>query len=221
MEKVKITGRISPVLLSESGEMSKDGVSSITSKYRWPLGMAFLGVDTVHPSYPGMLLTKCSWELMDNKIFNLVSYVYEGDVNDSDGSGSGFEPRRSTEVRVSVQEEPIACHPKFKDFATEDNAHFDENKIFVGFKKDSPYAGITSYFAPGAEFSETTTSRTGGISLSSVGKIDSPPGGAPGVPGGYNWLYMGATQTKHGTITTTTRVWKLSGRGGWNSTIYR
>lgn len=221
MEKIKVTGRTSPIFKGESGQTSKDGVSKVIRKYSWPTDMPFLAIDTVHASFPGMVLTDISYELASNKVFYEVSYTYEGDQADTDGSGSSFEPRTTTEIRVSAQEEPISTHPKFSDFATEENgAKFDKDGLFLGFSKGSPYAGITSYFAPGAEYSVTTTSRTGGASLSEVGKINSPSG-APSVPSGYNWLFMGITQTKHGTVTSTSRVWKLSGRGGWNKTIYQ
>lgn len=110
-------------------------------------------------------------------------------------------------------------HPNFSRFATEDNAVWDAEGIFKGFKKGSDLEGIMKYLAPGAEWVMTRTSRIGAPTISGVGKISSPPG-APAAPATYNWLDVGGTMEQRGSVYVVTHVWRLSGPGGWNRTIY-
>jgi hypothetical protein len=52
-----------------------------------------------------------------------------------------------------------------------------------------------------------------------VGKIDNPEGPAPNYAG-RNWLFGGLSYVRQGGIFEITKVWLLSGRGGWNAEIY-
>ena len=55
--------------------------------------------------------------------------------------------------------------------------------------------------------------------LGDLGEIDSPSGPNPSVSG-RNWLLWATSSRTRGFITENRKVWKLSGRGGWDSDLY-
>lgn len=142
-------------------------------------------------------------------------------------------PEPIYELDYSTSEEPIETHKDFratiggKPTAVLHGAKFDTDGVFVGFAgpfadntEEDTWRGITSYLAPGAIWRKSYTTSTRPADLGSVGKIDVPEGSAPAVPTGYNWLYLGVTWEQRGRTYSVRKEWRLSGRRGWNATIY-
>jgi hypothetical protein len=54
----------------------------------------------------------------------------------------------------------------------------------------------------------------------SIGTIAVPDGSPPTAPSGYNWLFTGISWEQKAQTYVVHKEWRLSGRHGWNSTIY-
>lgn len=128
-------------------------------------------------------------------------------------------------LKVSMRDEPIETHPKFAEFATAANgAKFDpETGEFWGFfdKTKPDWHGVESYLDPGATWTETSVRSTRPNDLHDLGDRDAPSGPYPqNIGAGRNWLYIGCDYEKRGSCYTISKTWQLSGRYGWNQTIY-
>jgi hypothetical protein len=141
------------------------------------------------------------------------------------------------ELDYSTSEEPIETH---KDFRTAlggkpgselHGADFDVNGAFNGFTggPEHPFAndaeedawrGVVSYLSPGAVWRKNYTTNVRPTDIGSLGKLDTPEGSPPAVPEGMNWLYVGLTWEQRGLVYQVRKEWRLSGRRGWNATIY-
>lgn len=159
-------------------------------------------------------------------------------------AASDFGAVEETEYDVdySCVDQPLLTHPKFKNLpeeeqdalmavaggATPKDTFGDEGKVIEEAVKSEAgkkalelmRKGQVSFLCPGGTFSVTSTK--GSISLSGVGKKGSPPGGAPSVPSGSNWIYYGIRGRRTGTRGQwrVTETWMVSGQGGWEEYIY-
>lgn len=97
---------------------------------------------------------------------------------------------------------------------------------FVGFQSvvngtaNTTWAGLLAYLDPFATWKKTVALQTPTQDIFSIGAIDTPPGPVPQLPPNRNWLYMGMTQTQRANVWQTVQEWRLSGRNGWNTTLY-
>lgn len=97
----------------------------------------------------------------------------------------------------------------------------------------NPFAGVEAYLdASAITWRQRYVSRTPPSDLENVHRIVSPPGPVPNFSG-RNWLYVGCSAQQRGArsmqqaniggnniIYDITRDFRLSGRRGWNATIY-
>ncbi len=138
------------------------------------------------------------------------------------------------ELDFSTSEEPIETHRKFvsdlggKPGSELNGARFDDDGAFIGFtgpfssdSEEQKWRGVQSYLSPGTVWRKNYTTATRPADVGSIGKIDAAPEGTPPtVPVGFTWLYTGLTWEQRGLVYTVKKEWRLSGRNGWNSTIY-
>lgn len=142
-------------------------------------------------------------------------------------------PEPIYELDYCTSEEPIETHKNFRSTiggkpGNELNgARFDDEGAFIGFvgpfandTEEDEWRGITSYLAPGAVWRKNYLTSSRPSDLGQVGTVDVPEGSAPSVPAGMNWLYTGLTWEQRGRIYQVRKEWRLSGRRGWNDTIY-
>ena len=105
--------------------------------------------------------------------------------------------------------------------ASDDGYVFKEFAIIVGGSRN-PFAKQEAYLnSSKLTWRKTSVTRASPNSATRAGRIDSPPGGAPGLSGGANWLNMGLSSTKQGAVYQVTEDWMASGPGGWNPLVYK
>ena len=146
-------------------------------------------------------------------------------------------PQPIYDLDLSTSEEPIETHANFRTSiggtpaAPLNGAQFstDTNTLgeFIGFNgpfanttAEDTWRGIRSYLAPGAVWRKTQVTATRPNDIADVGNIDVPEGSPPALGSGRNWLYKGLTYEQKGLTYTVRKEWLLSGRRGWNTTIY-
>lgn len=78
------------------------------------------------------------------------------------------------------------------------------------------YKGVTQYYEV---MTEATARWKGSASTYAAGQVCMPPN-APAVRGGRNWLCMGCGEEKQGDEVWQTARFRLSGQGGWDTTLY-
>lgn len=181
----------------------------------------------VHPRFRTMTMSKRSIVRHKGGEFYRATYTFEGYL---------FEiPTPVYELDASLLENPIQLHPDFETIAGTPSAPAnsaifidpatglistdDSTGVFQEFAAGSSKAGIDSFLDPGATWTEISFSLTTPSGLGDLGEIDSPSGPNPSVSG-RNWLLWATSSRTRGFITENRRVWKLSGRGGWDSDLY-
>lgn len=154
------------------------------------------------------------------------------------------------ELVIGMEESPIETHPKFLTIAgkpsapvngalfvdVETGAVTTSNTRGV-FERFAPYvggnlndlAGVEAFLDPVVTYRQSFTTFSL-PSISGFGEITTslPGPGMPGNLGKRNWLYLGFTYRRRGDpdgtqsriVYEVNKEWRLSGRNGWNSTIY-
>jgi len=219
------------VQVSERFDTDRYGVDSIELTVEIPddLFPEQVLVDySPHPRFSSMALVRKTGQ-RGKPGWWTVNYVFEGFLL--------AVPEPTYELNVSLNQEPIQTHPDFETFAGTPSSPLNES-IFVdpstrqpssrdnAIWKEFAYtgtantkAGVASYMAPGAEWRETTFQTNRPTGLRDVGTIDNPTGPAPSLSG-RDWLMWSETYQRRGHIYQVNRVWKLSGRNGWDTDIY-
>ena len=220
------------VQVSERFETDRYGVDSIELTVEIPddLFPEQVLVDYApHPRFSSMALVRKTGQ-RGKPGWWTVNYIFEGFLLSV--------PEPTYELNVSLSQEPIQTHKTFASFAGTPAAPLNES-IFIdpsngypstkstavwkefGFTgSNNTKAGVTSYMAPGAEWRETTFQTTRPTGLRDVGTIDSPNGPAPSLSG-RTWLMWSESYQRRGHVYQVNRVWKLSGRNGWDTDIYQ
>lgn len=142
--------------------------------------------------------------------------------------GVNGTPAAIYELDVSMSEEPVETHPDFADFAgapgSEANgATFDAEGAFLGFVgagANPEWVGVRSYLAPGMIWRKTYVASSTPPSVSTLGLIDTPEGSPPSVESGRTWMFSGLSFEQKGLVYQVRKEWRLSGRRGWNTTLY-
>ena len=82
--------------------------------------------------------------------------------------------------------------------------------------------GFTSFYSPRTTHTARYTSNTGlGSAITStVGNVDPTPQGAPALPAGQEWLFMGANTDNSGSVFDIELEWLASGDTGWDPDFY-
>lgn len=179
-----------------------------------------------------------------------LSFSYHTDNQSLNENGNGMraEPPRYT-LRASCTQEPLLTHPKLKNAGDEvlealkalmdgatmgseiDTSVNDKKKIKDIIAGDSAamqvarliIKGTTVFYNPTLTWQERVSARNmNGVSVSGLGKIASPPGGAPS-GGGRNYLFTSVDADMDGTgqRVDVVRNYELSGPDGWDAWLYR
>lgn len=178
----------------------------------------------------------------------VTAKVTEGDLAEITCNYAGAEDKSeeaekattSCSMGLSLSEEPLLAHHKFKDLAeTEVEAlkaiasgkdkddsgapYKDKVKSALGKKALAKIQrGQISYYSPKVTWRESLTRHTGAraAELNKIGEIDTPKGPVPTLAAGRNWLLNGINQTQEGKAFNIEREWLASDKGGWDPDIY-
>jgi hypothetical protein len=179
---------------------------------------------------------------------NVTAKVTEGDLAEITCNYAGAEAKTEEEEQaamtyslgLSLSEEPLLSNYRYKDLADDE---VEALKAIAGGKeKDdagAPYKdkvtsdlgkealkkimrGEVSYYSPRVAWRESVTRDSGvrNTDLNKIGEIDMPPGPAPALANGRNWMLNGVTQTQEGASFRIEREWLASDPGGWDPDIY-
>jgi hypothetical protein len=146
---------------------------------------------------------------------------------------------RAFRIRGATSCEPLATHKLFEDISDDEwvkwrKWELDPNdQTLEGWKPNASgvsarmtlyyqkrLRGMTDYYAPTVEI-EVIEKGADNVNLARLGKIDSPPIGVS-LPDSRNWLLIAVNGDCPGDSSdyVSTRVWRASGPGGWDSDIY-
>ncbi len=154
-------------------------------------------------------------------------------------SGAG-RPGASYTMGVTMSEEPILSHPRYRELDAAVLAAV--RMIMMGRDKDDQGMdlrdkagagggaellakidrGQTSYFLPRTTWRQSlvVSWRSSAGTSGTPGKIGTPPGPSPSLEGGGNWLLNGVTRTYENGVCRIEREWIASDEGGWDPDIY-
>jgi hypothetical protein len=224
------------LVIEELGEISTDlyGLSTctVTAKCPWNRLDLVPNLFSYHPIFTYMNVERQRVRIKDGFLWITLEYA---------GVPGNTSP--IFELSLGLGSEPIETHVKFgthiagspssplngaifRDPSTGNITDDDSIGVFDTFAARvsgsvNLYAGIRSFL----DFSQATwrmrfytTARP--TDISSLGKIVSPEGPAPGLGGNRNWLYQGLTYEQRGIVYGVCKEWKASGFRGWNSVIY-
>lgn len=226
----------------------KKGLWTGTQKYycgKESLATSLPTNGTAHPDYDWLYAEAVEVVGMEGDWLE-VDVKYAG-ADGGDGSAGGNDPDEPNVfeqgLRLATQEEPLATNPKYKDLTAQDkheavvaatqpakNRGGDVKPVDTSDwsedKKDlydRVRKGQESYLEPSVEFFQRYVSKTMPARLNDIGKIQEPKG-APSVSDSRSWLLVGYNITERSVGKNSTydieKVWLLSGRGGWDETIY-
>jgi len=225
-----------------SDSVNDVGVRTISQSYINTRGsMQVPRVKTPHPVFTELLLEEASLTFQEGD-YEQLDVTYKGNSGESFGSVTTASGNASlypvvTALTRLLSQEPLDAHPNFtgtstsivgvacgNDGESEDSTIIirDGDGAFVRISdkaKDPSLRGVSSYLAPGAEFT-IRYAKDSLPSLTRVGKIVENPQGAPSVSGDYNWLLNSITYTQEGDIFEVTETYLLSGENGWADSIY-
>lgn len=212
-------------VLSTAGTLSTDryGLSSAIATYsRYDFGLGDPGLPVSFGStHPVWTYLECDKVQVSH---NGTHWEARADFFGVTGA-----PAPIYELDMSLSEEPIETHPDFfmvlggSVNLPYNGAIFDEDGTFKGFVKDGDndeFVGVRSYLSPGAVWRKVYVSKTKPSDMSLLGKIDVPEGSPPTVSSGRNWLYSSLSWEQRGLTYQIRKEWRLSGRQGWNISIY-
>lgn len=171
--------------------------------------------------------------------------VVEDDGGGGEESEVGTAENPEYTCSFTVQAEPLLCHPMFAGMPDEDawilqqvaaGAHPESrirygNEVYtlrkaceqmseVGKKALVFYLrGITQYFEVYGDATAKYSGSGAAVAGYEVGKICTPPGDV-GTPEGRSWLCTGKGKTVSGDKLERTLQFRMSGRGGWDTTLY-
>jgi hypothetical protein len=215
-------------ILESPGALQTDRFGLATATARWRR------MDTATNANPGTPVvftnTHPLWSYLSCDKYT-ISQADNGWNCEASYYGFTGSPDPIYELDMRAAEEPIESHPDFASFAFPEGTNgskFGSDQMFEGFKPEydgtvitnPDWVGVRAYLAPGAVWRKTYLSASRPSSLSGIGAIATPDGSPPTVGGAYNWLYTGLTYEQRGAIYTVRQEWLLSGRRGWNASIY-
>lgn len=239
---LKVSGVQGKIILQseESGSVDLNGVGMLTLVEELPASQFPRLVRarySPHPRFPGMAVSRISWQLAQHGQFYRVTYLFEGTT-----TGQNL-PEPVYRLAAALAEEPIQIHPDFQKFAGTPKvplngaifvdaetraistdgvrAVFAEFAITDKAGKANKKAGIDSFLSPGATWSEISFSTAVPTDIGDLGAIDKPRGPCPTFGANRTWIYYSADYTRRGNIYEIQKTWLLSARGGWDSDIYK
>lgn len=189
---------------------------------------------TPHPEIPFISVDNATAQVSEGDIAQ-ITCNYAGTDNTSN------DPAKTTySLGLSLSEEPLLSHKKFKDLTKEEiealqaiisgkeadssgGAYKDKVTSALGKKAlEKIQRGQTSYYSPKVTWRQSTVRRASAASsdVNKIGQIDQPDGRQPNVGDGRTWLLNGVTQTQEGSAYRIEREWIASDPGGWDEDIY-
>lgn len=233
--------RVEGVEWEYSASTSSDKATSTiayTDRFDGWMGRAPMG-GSPHPDLPGMVLVELDSKMIDG---GLIRVICKFETNDFSLSYPGRSPKGAErfDMEVSTAEEHILTHPRYSDLSEDERralyhlanaSDTDESgakwedmvttekglEVLAKIRK-----GNTHYLEPRLVWTRRFNLRSvSQVDLDKVGKIDTPPGGAP-VDGSRNYLNMGlaARQDDDAKGFNAEQRWELSGPEGWDPDLY-
>ena len=220
----------SKLILTTGGQLNTDrfGLSTAAAKW-WYWGNSPESQISIQSSHP-------RWSFMNCDRIT-VNRAEDGHW-DIEGTYYGVQgtPAAVYSLNGSLSSDPIETHPDFATFSpwvavgsnNTNGGGFDADGVFTGFIKlpksagavtNAKWVGVRDYLSPGVTWTETTVRTAAPTDLTSIGRIMSPSGPVPDL-NPRNWLYNDCSYELRGRAYTIKKEWRLSGRGGWNSSIY-
>ena len=204
--------------------VDKYGVASATIYYWGPFdqAVAYVTAKKTHPDYGWLSRTSGNISRTEGTSCD-IRIAFEGVPPETD--------EKSYRTSGSTSSEPIESHPKFVEkiagtkSSPKNGAEFDDNGKFTGWAATSLKYGTKQYLSAGLNYEEIHVTGNVGqaYKLSDLGDKVVPPTSnvIPQVTQGRDWLLISGTAeqlgTKGGRIT---RVYRLSGKRGWDMDIY-
>lgn len=186
-----------------------------------------------HPSYSFL-------KRLDGSVTFLAGGMAQITLN-FDGIDPDSDGQVTTTIKASMSNEPIDTHPTFTTWSGKFEPVFNDNGTFKGFPSqlesgaENKKAGVESYLDPTITYEQSKVFAKAAKSqlaseISNIGYIDSgfytgtgiPPAPAPDGDGGWkrDWLLVSGSFEEVGDGGIVKKVWKLSGRRGWDKLIY-
>lgn len=192
---------------------------------------------SAHPIFPGLTLIRRKVD-REPGLQAKVQLWYEGwDVKATYGQQEA-QPVKRYDMEPTLREEPLLAHKRYASLEADRDAL---QNILAGNLQDEAgvsYAdrietadgldalgkirkGQTHYREPGLIWVERSTVAKADLSeameLAKIGKIDTPPGGAP-TGGNRNYMRIAgpARNSQDGEYYELEKRWELSGEDGWN-----
>ncbi len=179
-------------------------------------------VGSPHPVFPGIVVTKRSYR--KERGMWRVTYTYEG-IPIEDPEWEFYQP--VTEIVGGTAEEDIQLHPDFTKLAgtvaePKNGAKFDKDGRFLGWfgEKAGDLLGVERYLDCACTVTVTQIGKSASAVVANLPSRATPPG-APSLGGGRDWMLVDVQQTRRGTVWETKKVYRASGRSGWNTRIYK
>lgn len=190
---------------------------------------------TPHPEIDFIVLDNAIAQVSEGDIAEITCNYAGTDNNDNDPAKTSYT------LGLSLSEEPLLSHKKFKDLTEEEREALQA--IISGKDKDSSGAaykdlvtsdlgkkalekiqrGQTSYYSPKITWRQATVRNASAASsdVRKIGQIDSPDGREPKLQDGRTWLLNSVTQSQEGKAFRIEREWISSDAGGWDEDIYK
>jgi hypothetical protein len=189
---------------------------------------------TAHPEIPFITVDNVTVQVSEGDLAE-ITCNYAGTDNSSPDAN-----KTSYSLGLSLSEEPILAHKKFRTLSDEEKealqaiisgkekdasgtAYKDKVTSAVGLKAlEKILRGQTSFYSPKLIWRQSTVRKSSAASsdVRKIGQIDNPDGREPSLDEGRNWLLNGVTQTQEGNAYRIEREWIASDAGGWDADIY-
>ncbi len=195
---------------------------------------------SAHPDYDWLKLETVAasdgegdWLKLDCEYAGIDASLENADPNDP--------PQPVYTLDLALSEEPLETHPRYVDALDEDDlqeavtkakspARDSDGELVevdtTGWSSEqvelynSLRRGFDKFRDPKVTWTMEWVSDARPGNLNDIGEIDNPAGNPPAVAAGRNWLFSGLTSVERAASFENTKVWELSGRGGWDTTIY-
>ncbi len=174
-----------------------------------------------HPDFSTLICSTAIATRMKPGIVAKIDVTYSGFLGGDPGQDDWVQ-----ELAAATRQEPIETHPDFvakiggKKGAELNDAVFDDDGKFVGFKQTSKFAGVKSWLVCGTSYRIRRTSSGRPNSIKDVGTRKQPAIGIA-TPEKADWLLVARTWRRSGGVYEINEEWQLSGPKGWDTTIYK
>jgi len=180
---------------------------------------------SLHPDFNSLTCVTCTGTKLRAGVAELYATYSGYFVSPTVPGGEESIDDWVQELVATTRSEPIETHPEFESslggtaLGPINGAIYDSDGIFKGFKQDSLFAGIKSYLVPTVTYRLTRSSSVKPSGVSDIGQI-STPAVSISIPAGSSWLLTSRSWRRNGGIYTVSEEWLLSGKNGWDVTIY-